>query len=77
MLTDVANELHDNGALDEEECSVDAIFVMAKGGHWSDKARKRHENHGDSGSHGLPHSVSAHAANHHEVRLVSCASTST
>ena len=35
-----------------------------------DQAWKRHENHGDSGSHGLPLSVSTHAANHHEVRLV-------
>ena len=34
------------------------------------KARKRHENHGDCHRHGLPLSVSTHAANHHEVRLV-------
>jgi hypothetical protein len=35
------------------------------------ETRKRHENHGDCGSlHGLPLSVSTHAANHHEVRLV-------
>jgi hypothetical protein len=32
VLTDVANELRDNGALDEEEYFVDATFVMAKGG---------------------------------------------
>ena len=31
-LTDVANELRDKGALDEEECFIDATFVMAKGG---------------------------------------------
>jgi hypothetical protein len=31
-LTDVANELRDKGALDEEECFTDATFVMAKGG---------------------------------------------
>jgi hypothetical protein len=30
--TDVANELRDKGALDEEECFIDATFIMAKGG---------------------------------------------
>ena len=28
--TDVANELRDKGALDEEECFIDATFGMAK-----------------------------------------------
>src|SRR4249919_1614459 len=32
VLTDVANELRDRGALDEAECFIDATFVMAKGG---------------------------------------------
>ena len=32
VLTDVANELRDRGALDDEECVVDAMFLMAKGG---------------------------------------------
>ena len=32
VLTDVANEFRDKGALDEEECFIDATFVMAKGG---------------------------------------------
>src|SRR6266480_4009616 len=32
VRTDVANELRDKGALDEEECFIDATFVMAKGG---------------------------------------------
>ncbi len=32
VLTDVANELRDSGALNEEECFIDATFVMAKGG---------------------------------------------
>jgi hypothetical protein len=36
VLTDVANELHDKGALDEEECFIEATFVMAKGGGASD-----------------------------------------
>jgi len=30
VLTDVANELRDKGELDEEECFIDATFVMAK-----------------------------------------------
>src|SRR4029453_19085949 len=41
------------------------------GGSRSYETRKRHENHGDCGSlHGLPLSVSTHAANPHEVSLV-------
>ncbi len=37
----------------------------------TNEARKRHENHGDCGSPWVaPLSVSTHAANHHEVRLV-------
>ena len=32
VLTDVANELRDKGALYEEECFVGGTFVMAKGG---------------------------------------------
>ena len=29
VLTEVANELRDRGALDEEECFIDATFVTA------------------------------------------------
>src|ERR1700720_2776216 len=52
VLTDIANELRDKGALDEEECFIDATFVMAKGGgsEMNNEARKRHENHGECGS---------------------------
>ena len=32
LLTGIANELRNRGALDEEECFIDATFVMAKGG---------------------------------------------
>jgi hypothetical protein len=32
VLTDIANELRDRGALDQEECFIDAVFAMAKGG---------------------------------------------
>ena len=39
-------------------------------GNRTNQARKRHENHGDCDRHQLSLSVSTHAANHHEVRLV-------
>jgi hypothetical protein len=32
VLMDVANELRNKGAVQEEECFIDAMFVMAKGG---------------------------------------------
>ena len=73
LLTDVANELRDRGALDEEECFIDATFVMAKGGGLEIGATKRGKGMKIMAivdRHGLPLSVSAHAANHHEVRLV-------
>jgi hypothetical protein len=41
VLTDVANELRDSGALNEEECFIDATFVMAKGGGSEIGATKR------------------------------------
>ena len=41
VLTDVANELRDRGVLDEEECFIDATFVMAKGGGAEIGATKR------------------------------------
>jgi len=73
VLTDVANELRDRGALDEEECFIDATFVMAKGGGAEVGATKRGKGMKIMAivdRHGLPLSVSTHAANHHEVRLV-------
>ena len=73
ILTDVANELRDRGVLDEEECFIDATFVMAKGGGAEIGATKRGKGMKIMAivdRHGLPLSVSTHAANHHEVRLV-------
>jgi hypothetical protein len=73
VLMDVANELRDRGALDEEECFIDATFVMAKGGGAEIAATKRGKGMKIMAivdRHGLPLSVSTHAANHHEVRLV-------
>jgi hypothetical protein len=73
VLTDVANELRNRGALNEEECFIDATFVMAKGGGLEIGATKRGKGMKIMAivdRHGLPLSVSTHAANHHEVRLV-------
>ena len=53
VLTDVANELRENGALDEEEvlhrCDV-RYGQRWRVGNRTNEARKRHENHGDCGS---------------------------
>ena len=72
-LTDVANELRDKGVLDEEESFIDATFAMAKGGGAEIGPTKRGKGMKIMAivdRHGLPLSVSTHAANHHEVRLV-------
>ena len=51
VLTDVANELRDRGALNEEECFIDATFAQGRRvGNRNYEARKGHENHGDCGS---------------------------
>ena len=72
-MTDLANTLRDEGALDESECFIDATFASAKGGGAEIGPTKR----GSSvkimaivDRHGLPLAVSTHAANHHEVTLV-------
>src|SRR6516225_7387180 len=73
VLMDVANELRDKGALDEAECFIDATFVMAKGGGAGIGPTKRGKGMKIMAivdRHGLPLSVSTHAANHHEGRLV-------
>jgi transposase len=73
VLTDVANELRDHGVLDEEECFIDATFVMAKGGGAEVGTTKRGKGMKIMAivdRHGLPLAASTHAANHHEVRLV-------
>jgi transposase len=51
VLIDIANELRERGGLDEEECFIDATFVMAKGGGAEVAPTKRGkgtENHSDS-----------------------------
>src|SRR5262249_12421687 len=64
VLMDVANELRDRGALDEEECFIDATFVMAKGGGAEVGTTKRGKGMKIMAivdRHGLPLSVSTHA----------------
>ena len=72
-MTDIANELRTRGVLDEEDSFIDATFAMAKGGGADVGPTKRGKGlkiMAIVDRHGLPLSVSTHAANHHEVRLV-------
>ncbi|MFY9315301.1 MAG: IS5 family transposase [Burkholderiales bacterium] len=73
VLTQLANALRDEGGIDERECPIDATFASAKGG--GDEIGKTRRGKGIKilaivDRHGLPLSVSTHAANHHEVTLV-------
>jgi transposase len=73
VLTDLANALREQGVIDERECFIDATFASAKGG--GDEIGPTKRGKGVKimaivDRHGLPLSVSTHAANHHEVTLV-------
>jgi len=73
VLTDLANVLREQGDIDERECFIDATFASAKGG--GDEIGPTKRGKGVKimaivDRHGLPLSVSTHAANHHEVTLV-------
>ncbi len=73
VLTDLANKLRDEGAVDERECIIDATFASAKGG--GEEIGKTKRGKGVKimaivDRHGLRFAVSTHAANHHEVTLV-------
>lgn len=73
MLVDLANELRAQEALDETECFIDLTFAPAKGG--GDEIGKTKSGKGLKSKaivdrHGLPLSVSTHAASHHEINLV-------
>ena len=73
VLTDLANTLREQGDIDERESFIDACFASAKGG--GDEIGKTRRGKGVKilaivDRHGLPLSVSTHAANHHEVTLV-------
>jgi transposase len=73
VLTDLANELRERGAIDEREAFIDATFASAKGGGDAIGPTKRGKGvkiMAIVDRHGLPLSVSTHAANHHEVTLV-------
>src|SRR4249920_3207533 len=73
VLTQLANALREQGDIDERESFIDATFASAKGG--GDEIGKTRRGKGVKilaivDRHGLPLSVSTHAANHHEVTLV-------
>ena len=73
LLVDLANELRAQDELDESECFIDAMFASAKGGGEEIGNTKRGKGlkiMAIVDRHGLPLSVSTHAANHHEVTLV-------
>ncbi|MCL2309012.1 MAG: IS5 family transposase [Proteobacteria bacterium] len=73
ILIRLANDLRDLGMIDESESYIDATFASAKGG--GEEIGKTKRGKGVKilaivDRHGLPLSVSTHAANHHEVTLV-------
>jgi transposase len=73
VLTDLANTLREQGEIDERESYIDATFASAKGGGEEIGLTKRGKGvkiMATVDRHGLPLSVSTHAANHHEVTLV-------
>ncbi|GMW08128.1 MAG: DDE transposase [Nevskiales bacterium] len=72
-LTELANTLRVDGAIDESECYIDATFASAKGGGEAIGPTKRGKGvkiMAIVDRHGLPLAVTTHAANHHEVTLV-------
>ena len=73
VLVDLANELRERGDIDESECFIDATFASAKSGGAEIGPTRRGKGvkiMAIVDRHGLPLSVSTHAANHHEVTLV-------
>ena len=78
VLTDVADEFRDRGALDEEECFIDATFVMAKAARMSEpQSAERHEIIANMDRHGLPLSVSTMLPTITKSAWCSSASTTT
>jgi hypothetical protein len=72
ILMDVANELRERGALDEEDCFIDATRdgQVQRRGDRSDQARKRMKIMAIVDRHGLPLSVSTPAAGPVMLRLL-------
>jgi len=73
ILTQLANTVREAGAIDERASFLDATFARAKGG--GDEIGTTRRGTGVTilaivDRHGLPRSVSPHAAHHHEVTLV-------
>ena len=73
VLTKLANALREQGKIDESESFIDATFASAKGG--GGEIGKTRRGKGVRimaivDRHGMPLSVSTHAANRHEVTLV-------
>jgi transposase len=69
VLTDLANALREQGDIDEREAFIDATFASAKGGGDAIGPTKRGKGvkiMAIVDRHGLPLSVSTHAANHHD-----------
>lgn len=73
ILTQLANTLREDGALDERESFIDATVASAKGGGEGIGLTRRGKGVkilAIVDRHGLPLSVSTHAAKHHEVTVV-------
>lgn len=73
VLVDLANDLRDQDVLDTSECYIDATFANGRGGGLeigNTKCGKGVKIMAIVDRAGLPLSVSTHAANHHEVKLV-------
>jgi transposase len=73
ILTQVANTLREDGAIDARERFIEATFAAAKGGGEGVGPTRRGKGVkilAIVDRHGLPLSVSTHAATHHEVTLV-------
>jgi transposase len=72
-LTERANTLRDEGAIDGSECYIDATFTTAKGGGDEIGPTKRGKGVRTTAvvdRHDLPLAVTTHAAHHREVTLV-------
>jgi len=73
ILEELASELSELGKLDPSECYIDATFVNGRGGGLEigkTKCGKGMKIMAIVERSGLPLSLSTHAANHHEVKLV-------
>jgi len=73
VLTGLAKDLEKQRKMDPSECYIDATFVNGRGGGLEigkTKCGKGIKIMAIVDRHGLPMSLSTHAANHHEVKLV-------